>query len=174
MYLHTYRKIKRGIVQTFIKNKNMKDILHFSVNNKPYQWHKQYITGAEVRQLGAIPADEQIFLAIKKPWEDEPIDDNTKVDLARPGLEHFYSKKQDEFSVVILVNTRHKDWSEREISYEQVARLAFENYIENETTVYTVTYTDGPGQNPEGSMVKGDKVFVKNKMKFNVTVTNRS
>ena len=153
----------------------MKDFLHFKINDKQYSWHEQYITGAELKSLGNILNDELIFLSIKKPWEDELIDNETRVDLARPGLEHFYSKKHDEhLPYKIIVNGREKSWDKRTISYKQVLKLAFENYVENDTTVYTVTYTDGPGQNPEGSMVKGDIVFVKNKMKFNVAATNKS
>ncbi len=144
------------------------------INGENYKWEHQYITGAEVRNLGSIPKDEKIFLSIKRPWEDEPIFDDTRIDLARPGIEHFFSKKHDEHSVEIIVNGRQKIWTERKISYEQVVKLAFENYVEDETTVYTVSYSHGPGQNQEGSMVKGVVVFVKNKMIFNVTKTNRS
>lgn len=150
-------------------------VLHLIVNETSYKWEHQYITGAQVRQLGNIPQSDKLFLAIKRPWEDEQILDDTKVDLARPGIEKFFSKVVDEFKPVIInVNGRAKTWEERKISYEQVAKLAFPNYAENDTTVYTVTYTNGPKQNEEGSMVKGDIVFVKHQMIFNVTATNRS
>lgn len=39
---------------------------------------------------------------------------------------------------------------------------------------FTVSYTDGPEQNPEGRMSKGTVVFVKHKMKFDVTPTKES
>jgi len=52
--------------------------------------------------------------------------------------------------------------------------LAFENYDQNPNKVYTVTYDRGPHANPEGSMVRGDKVFTTNKMIFNVTSTDKS
>jgi hypothetical protein len=153
---------------------NSKHFLPLTIDGKQYKWHHQYITGNEVRNLGNISKEDKVFLAIKQPWADEPIFDDARIDLARPGIEHFYSKKQDDHHVVIIVNGRQRNWDERTISYEQVARLAFENYVENDSTIYTVTYTDGPGQNQEGSIVKGDKVYVKNEMKFNVTATNRS
>ena len=145
------------------------------INEKNYKWEQQYITGAQVRQLGNIPQSEKLFLAIKRPWEDEPILDETMIDLSRPGIEKFYSNNTDEFKqVTIIVNGRPKEWNERKISYEQVVKLAFPNVVENEATIYTATYTNGPKQNEESSMVKGDKVFVKNQMVFNVTATNRS
>lgn len=150
-------------------------VLHLIINETNYKWEQQYITGAQVRQLGSIPHSDKLFLAIKRPWEDEPISDETKIDLARPGIEKFYSNHVDEFKpVTIIVNGRPKEWKERKISYEQVVKLAFPNAVDNEATVYTVTYTNGPKQNEESSMVKGDVVFVKNRMIFNVTATNRS
>lgn len=152
----------------------MKD-LKLLINNRQYDWNDQYITGAEVKVLGGISSSELLFLKIKSPWEDELIEDETRVDLARPGIEHFYSRKQDDhLPFRIIVNGREKEWGSRTISYEQVAKLAFPGYSENSSTVYTISYTKGPGQNPEGSMVMGDSVFVKPKMIFNVTATNKS
>lgn len=74
----------------------------------------------------------------------------------------------------IVVNGREKQWSEKEISFEQVVKLAFDNYVDNGNTIYTVTYKRGQGNKPEGSMVKGDVVKVKDKMIFNVTATDKS
>jgi hypothetical protein len=150
-------------------------VLHLIVNETNYKWEHQFITGVQVRELGNIPKEDKLFLAIKRPWEDESVTDDSKIDLARPGIEKFYSKQHDDFEpVVIIVNGRPKDWAERRINYEQLVKLAFPNYVENEAIVYTVTYTNGPKQNEESSMVKGDVVFVKNQMIFNVTPTNRS
>lgn len=53
-------------------------VLNLTINGKKYEWHQQYITGAEVRKLGVIPKEDEIFLAVKKPWEDEPIPDESK------------------------------------------------------------------------------------------------
>lgn len=161
-----------------LNNQNQKNEelhLHLIINEKNYKWEHQFITGAQAKQLGKIPQSDKLFLAIKRPWEDELISDYTEVDLARPGIEKFYSKPHDDFEpVVIIVNGRPKNWAERKINYEQLVKLAFPNYVENEAIVYTVTYTNGPKQNEESSMVKGDIVFVKNQMIFNVTPTNRS
>ena len=121
----------------------------------------------------SIDADDEIFLSIKKPWEDEPISNDTKVNLARPEIEHFYSKDKD-FKVTIIVNGRPKQWNEKTITFDQVVILAFGSYDSNPNKVYTVTYDRGPHQNPEGSMVKGDKVYIKDKMIFNVTATDKS
>lgn len=157
-----------GIEQFYIKQK-----LKYSIDGKNFETDKQYIKGSQIRRQGNIAVDFQIYLDNKQPWEDDLIEDDEIVDLARPGKEKFYSKKEvTEF--IIIVNGREKQWNQKTISFKQVVELAFGNYQENSSTVYTVTYAKGPDQNPEGSMVKGDKVFVTNKMVFNVTATNKS
>lgn len=150
-----------------------KAALHLTINGKGYEWHQEFITGAEIRRLDNIPSEDEIFLAIKKPWEDEPIPDDKQVNLARPEIEHFYSKNND-YKITIIVNGRPKLWIEKTITFEQVVVLAFGTYDPNPSRVYTVTYDKGPHQNPESSMVKGDTVFVKDKMIFNVTATDKS
>lgn len=142
-----------------------------SINGKLYEWNHPNITGAEIRSLGNIPIDDEIFLENPKPKEDELIPDDKKVNLARPGIERFYSKAKD---VTILVNgTQHK-WTKEKISFKEVIVLAFGQFIDKPTMVYTVAYEDGPVQNPEGSMFAGQEVFVKHKMIFNATATDKS
>jgi glycosyltransferase involved in cell wall biosynthesis len=148
-------------------------VLHLTINNKRYDYHQEYITGAEIRMLGNIPDDDEIFLAIKKPWEDELILDNKQVNLARPEIEHFYSKDKH-IKITLIVNGRPKLWNEKTITFEQVVVLAFGPYDPNPNRVFTVTYDKGPHENPEGTMVKGDRVCVKDKMIFNVTCTDKS
>ena len=80
------------------------------------------------------------------------------------------SKKQD----VIIVNAEEKVWNEKEISFEQVAVLAFGSYVDNPDITYSITYKRGMGNKPEGSLTKGQSVHVKDKMIFNATKTNRS
>ena len=65
----------------------------FTYDQKKYDWQRQYISGNELRNLKPIPEGYQIFLVIKGPWEDELIKNADRVDLARQGLEHFYSCK---------------------------------------------------------------------------------
>ena len=154
------------------QKENGKHLL-LTINGQQYEWQQEYITGAEIRKLGNIPAKDEIFLAIKTPWEDEPIPDDKQVNLARPEIEHFYSKDKN-FKITLIVNGRPKPWEEKTITFQQAVVLAFGTYDPNPDKVYTVTYDKGPHENPEGSMVKGDKVFVKDKMIFNVTATDKS
>jgi len=145
--------------------------LTLTIDNKKYDWNRQYITGEEIKKLANIPGNYDLFLAIKKPWEDEPIANDTKVDLARPGIEHFFSKKP---IVIIKVNGTSHEWPKEKISFVEVVKLAFDVYHDNPNWIYTVGYEDGPKQNPEGSMIKGQEVFVKHKMIFHAKATDQS
>lgn len=152
----------------FVKKK-----LHFTINQIPFTWYRQYITGTEIRELGKISSNEDIYLDIKEGWEDDLILDDEVVDLARPGVEHFISKpKSKEFK--IIVNAREKVWKEPKISFEQVVVLAYGSYDNNPDKGYTVTYSKGPKPNREGTMVKGSVVEVKNNMIFDVSATDKS
>lgn len=155
------------------KSEHGKHVLQLTINGKQHEWPQQYITGAEIRKLGNIPPDDDVFLAIKKPWEDEPITDDKKVNLARPEIEHFYSKDKHH-KITLIVNGRPKAWAEKTVTFEQVVVLAFGSYDPNPNKVYTVTYDKGPHENPHGTMDKGDKVCAKDKMIFNVTCTDKS
>jgi len=53
----------------------------------------QFITGAELKQLGGIPGDYEVFLKVNGPDEDQLIKNDEKVDLSKPGREHFYGCK---------------------------------------------------------------------------------
>ena len=87
-------------------------VLEFTIDGKQYEWNQEYITGSEIRKLSKIPEDCEIFLAIKRPWEDEEIRDDTKVNLARPEIEHFFSKKHADHCLVKI----HVNGIEKEIS----------------------------------------------------------
>lgn len=150
-----------------------KDQLHFSIDGVKHNWDKQYITGLELRILGNISEDTDLFLQIKKPWKDEEIEDETRVNLARPEREDFYTKKKPK-EITIIVKGKPFPWDKPQICFEDVIKLAFGKYVDSPTMVYTVGYEDGPKENREGSMLKGDCVFVKNKMIFHATATDKS
>ena len=149
--------------------------IDYIVDGIKHTWHQQYITGLELRQHAGIPVEKDIFLVVKKPIEDELITDDRKVDLALrlPELEHFISREKHH-KVEIIVNGRKKDWQKHSISFWEVVKLAFPEAVENANTVYTVTFDKGPKENPKGTMSKGDHVYIKNDMVFNVTPTDKS
>ena len=75
--------------------------------------------------------------------------------------------------LAVVVNGRPKTVSKKELTFAEVVALA-DNLPSGPNTIYTVTYRRGHGNKPEGSMVEGDTVRVKDKMIFNVTATDKS
>ena len=159
----------RPEIEYFYIKKNLKVI----INQNLFEWHKQYITGEQLRKLGMINPEHELYLKIELPFEDELINNDSRLDLARPGIEQFFSKeKLVEFEIV--VNGRVKQWKEEKITFEQIIVLAFGQFENIVNRAYTVTYSKGLEPKPEGSMVRGSVVRVKNKMIFNVTATDKS
>jgi hypothetical protein len=74
----------------------------------------------------------------------------------------------------IVVNAEPHLVHEDRLTFEQVVRLAFAGAVFSDQVVYTVTYKRGPHQNPEGSLVAGESVFIKNGMVFNAKRTDKS
>lgn len=80
--------------------------------------------------------------------------------------------KTDETTVV--VNGRNRTVTEDELAYQQVAGLAYDPVPSGPNIVITITYRRGHGNKPEGSLLPGDTVKVKEGMIFNVSVTDKS
>src|SRR5690606_32286370 len=87
-----------------------------SINGKLYVWNHPNITGTEIKSIGGIPLEDEIFLENRKPKEDELIPDDKKVNLARPGIEQFYSKTKKS---TILVNGTQHTWTKDKIRSEE-------------------------------------------------------
>jgi hypothetical protein len=74
--------------------------------------------------------------------------------------------------VTIFVNTQPHIMTKGEISFAEVVALS--GLPDGPTVVFTVTYRRGQGGKPEGSLVAGESVKVKDGMIFNVTRTDKS
>lgn len=142
----------------------------FFVGPKPYTTDKRFMSGAEIKALANIPEEKNLYMVFFGK-EDKLIGNDDQVDFANIGWERF-EVRDSLFDIVLFVNSQPKQFHGQEISYSQVAELAFGSY--DETKGYTVVYSDGPEQNPEGTMSKGKVVYVKHNMRFNVTLTHRS
>lgn len=84
-----------------------------------------------------------------------------------------HEDKDRDKQFTIIVNGREKVVTTKEISFAQVVALA--NLPSGPNIVYTVTYRrGGEGNKPEGTLVEGETVKVKEGMIFNVTATDKS
>lgn len=87
---------------------------------------------------------------------------------------HEGTDKEKDKETILIVNATPKPWRKEKISFTEVIILAFGAQNDNPNWIYTVAYEDGPKQNPEGSMIKGQEVHVKNKMIFHAKATDQS
>jgi hypothetical protein len=76
-------------------------------------------------------------------------------------------------TTTIFINGQHFTISQKEISFEEVVRLAA-LAVPGGDPVYTVNYRKGDDKKPKGSLTAGEAVHVKEGMVFDVTVTSRS
>jgi hypothetical protein len=79
------------------------------------------------------------------------------------------SKKE----VTIIVNAREHRVSKEELPFDEIVAF-YENPPVGSNVYFTVTYRRGHGLKPEGSLVPGESVRVKDGMIFVVTATDRS
>lgn len=81
--------------------------------------------------------------------------------------------EQGHKEVTIVVNGEKHPWPKTEISYDEVAKLAFPDTF-NPNTVYSIKYRNGQGEKPEGNLTKGASVKVKDGMVFTAKDTGES
>ncbi|ACO32420.1 MULTISPECIES: multiubiquitin domain-containing protein [Acidobacterium] len=143
----------------------------FLLNGRLFDWGASRITGLTLKKLAVVdPATTTVYLEIPGSAA-RPIGDQEFVNLAEPGVERFITRARE---YRIFVNTRPKEVHTSTLNFWQVVKLAFPQAEPNATTYYTVTYKRGPKVNPEGSLVAGETVHIKDGMLFNVTPTDKS
>lgn len=76
--------------------------------------------------------------------------------------------------VTIIVEATPHPWPKDEISYAEVVTLEVPDYAQHPEITYSVTYKRGQGNKPEGTLVPGASVKVKEGMVFNVSETGQS
>lgn len=98
---------------------NPKKPLTFVIEGKDYETFDQYKTGAELKQLAEIPLDTELFLSVSKPYQDELIENEKQVNLARPETEYFFVKKKLQF----FINGKPFTWYKQYIRGIQIREL---------------------------------------------------
>jgi hypothetical protein len=77
--------------------------------------------------------------------------------------------------VTIVVNGSPFQWTKNdEITYSEVVTLDVPDYLQHPEITYSVTYKNGHGNKPEGTLSAGGSVKVKDGMSFNVSPTGQS
>lgn len=126
-------------------------------------------TGKALYALAQIPNHRELFREVAGDHEDKLVPrDDTVIDLKKD--DHFYSQK----AVIVGVNGEPFETTETRLSFEELVKIAFPIPPTGTCIEFTVTYRDGPPANPKGTLTAGHSVKIKNRMKFDVTATDRS
>jgi hypothetical protein len=131
------------------------------------------ISGTALYAAAHVADTEVLYREVTGDHEDELVaKEHASVTLQQD--EHFYSAHPRKVEHEIVVNARRKTVTGRKLSFAHVVRLAFPEGPPTQPTVYTVAYSNGPPRNPEGKMVAGQSVRIRDGMVFDVTETSRS
>lgn len=81
----------------------------------------------------------------------------------------------DKKLVQIIVNGVPHEWPKDVITYAEVVTLGFPDFPQHPEVIYSVKYTRGHGNKPEGLLLPdGDPVKIKEGMVFVITPTGQS
>ena len=83
-------------------------------------------------------------------------------------------EKKDKTITVVVDGTPHDVPKNDVITYADVVTLAYPDYPQHPEITYSVTYTRGQGDKPEGILPPGGSVKVKEGMSFSVNRTGQS
>jgi hypothetical protein len=142
------------------------------VNREPHH-SPNPTTGEALYKLGKIPEGFELYREEGGNHEDKPVPDNNEMIHLKED-EHFYGEVCRPRDVTIIVNGEKKTVKTTKLSFDQVVDLAFNPRPEGPNIVFTITYRRGPKENPEGTLVQGGIVKIKEGMIFNVTATDKS
>ena len=81
---------------------------------------------------------------------------------------------KDKTVTIIVDGTPHEVPKKERITYAEVVTLAYPDYPQHPEVTYSVTYTRGHGDKPEGTLPPGGSVRVKEGMSFRVNRTGQS
>ena len=125
-------------------------------------------TGEALYTLADLQKHENLYREVAGNDEDERISrDETPVHLAQD--QHFYSQKL----LDILVNGDDHEIDTKEITTPRAVDL-YLGQGGTPSNEYLVKYSHGPVENPSGTLAPGQKVKVKDDMRFRVAGTGES
>ena len=125
-------------------------------------------TGETLRGLLNISQRAELLRDNESP-KDDPIDNDDRVEFSDGPVFTIVRK-----GLTIIVEATPHQWLKPTISYMEVVTLFDPSYPQHPDITYSVTFKRGPGVRPEGILVPGASVKVKDCMVFNVSPTGQS
>lgn len=142
------------------------------VDDRRFEWGAPEITGFMLKQFDSVSLEGfDVWLDVRGRGEDRVIHDNESVRLDEPGVERFYTAPVE---LTIIVNGRLRVINKYTLSFFEIVKLAFPDAPQDPKTIFTVVYKNGSDENPQGSLVEGESINLKNRMIINVTKTDKS
>lgn len=131
-------------------------------------------TGESLRELFNLKEDQCLLRDLDSPNDDQ-IKPDEALEFAEGNVFITRCEPSQPLEIKIFVNTREKKVSQKELSFDEVVRLAFPKPPSGPNIDFLVTYRKGPACNAEGTLTKGgEPVKIQNGMCFNVSQTNRA
>lgn len=143
----------------------------FLVDERAFDWGASHISGGTIKRLAGVPLETTDVWMDAAGGHDYLIDNKEMVDLANLGTERFVTRT---IRITIKVNSRDREVDHRVLTYWEVVKLAYPEAMPSDQVIYSIDYASGPPQNPNGSLVEGQSITVKEGMKFYVTPTDKS
>ncbi len=142
------------------------------IDEKPY--HSPNPTdGDALYALGQVKPGLELYREVSGDQEDQPVPrGKERIHLTQD--EHFHSGEPHRRVFTIIVNGRKKTIEKDELSFDEVVRLAFNPVPSGPNIMFTISYGHGPKANPEGELLEGGTVKIKDGMVFCVTPTDKS
>jgi hypothetical protein len=142
------------------------------IDQKQYESHNP-TTGEALYSLGNLGAGLELFREVSGDKEGSPIENGPETVHLKED-EHFHIGPVHSKEFRIFVNGRKKVVTSKELSFTEIVALAFDPVPTGPNILFTISYEHGPHLNPEGTLMEGATVFIKNGMIFNVTSTDKS
>ncbi|MGB8297683.1 MAG: multiubiquitin domain-containing protein [Polyangia bacterium] len=130
-------------------------------------------TGEALYQLANIAAGLELYREVAGDREDPPIENGPEMVHLRED-EHFHSGAAQSREFTIIVNGRKKLVKSKELSFTAIVALAFDPVPTGPNILFTIVYEHGPHSKPEGTLIEGESVRIRDGMVFNVTSTDKS
>src|ERR1035438_7717777 len=150
----------------------MENHVRIHIDQKPHE-SPNPTTGETLYKLAHVPAGFELFREVAGEHEDTAVPDGPKTIHLRED-EHFHTGPAETKEFTIIVNGRKKVVAKKQLTFDEIVALAFDPVPTGPNIMFTITYRHGPHGNPEGTLIEGGSVKIKNGMIFNVTATDKS
>ena len=122
----------------------------------------------ELRNVERLLKDAEHEGQIARHALEKEAEDLAEANCELDALEH------PRLVTIIVDGTPHELPKKERVTYAEVVTLAYPDYPQHPETTYSVTYSKGPRENPEGILSPGGSVKIKEGMAFRVNRTGQS